>query len=56
MKSILNLICRETPLFSQDISKNNEDLKEVLSISSSLVGGGIGSIFLGTILKGNSAF
>ena len=44
MDNVLKLIGREKELFSDDINKYNESLKEVISFSSFLVIGGAGSI------------
>tara|TARA_B110000305_G_C19433741_1_gene637661 strand:+ start:800 stop:1990 length:1191 start_codon:yes stop_codon:yes gene_type:complete len=44
MKNILNLIGRKKELFSDDIKKNDEKLKEIVSSSKFLVIGGGGSI------------
>lgn len=41
---ILNLIGRKEPLFKNDLSENDESLKEIVSNSSFLVLGGAGSI------------
>lgn len=44
MNNILDLIGREEPLFSRDISKNDQKLREEIGVSSFLVIGGAGSI------------
>lgn len=44
MNSILSLIGRNKELFTVDISKNNDELKNIVSSSSFLVVGGAGSI------------
>ena len=44
MNKILNLIGRKKELFNQDIKKNNNELKEIVSSSTFLVIGGAGSI------------
>ena len=44
MNNILNLIGRSKELFNEDISLNNEELKNIVSSSSFLVIGGAGSI------------
>ncbi len=44
MNKILNLIGRKKELFTDDIQKNNEELKNIISASSFLVIGGAGSI------------
>jgi len=42
--NILNLIGRENELFAEDINKNNNELRDIVSKSGFMVIGGAGSI------------